>query len=118
METTIWILKGAIALLFAFIGLNKLFLPKAKLLDIGMKGLLELSQEQIKAAGFMEFLGAVGLILPSLLNIYPILSGIAALCLGVTMIVAGVINFRLKLPIVPNVLIFGICVFIAAWELM
>ena len=118
METTIWILKGAIALLFTFIGLSKLFLPKAKLLDMGMKGLLELSQEQIRVAGSLEFLGTLGLILPSLLNVYPVLSGIAALCLGMTMIVAGVINFRLKLSIVPNVLILGICVFIAVWELM
>ena len=118
METTIWVLKGAIALLFAFVGLNKLFLPKAKLLDMGMKGLLVLSPKQIKAAGSLEFLGAVGLILPTLLKVYPILSGIAALCLGVTMIAAGLINFRLKLSIVPNVLIFGICIFIAVWELI
>ena len=117
METTIWILKGVIALLFTFTGVNKIFLPKAKLLDKGMKGLIDLDEKQIKGAGLLEVIGAFGLILPTLLNIYPILSTISALCLGLTMIVAGWINYKLKLSILPNIVIFIICIFIAYWEL-
>ena len=117
METTIWILKGVIALLFIFTGVNKIFLPKAKLLDKGMKGLADLDVKQIKSAGLLEVLGAFGLILPALLNIYPILSSISALCLGLTMIVAGWINYKHKLSIIPNIVIFIICIFIAYWGL-
>jgi uncharacterized membrane protein YphA (DoxX/SURF4 family) len=115
MEITIWILKGVIALLFTYTGVNKIFLPKTKLLDKGMKGLSDLDEKQIKSAGLLEVLGAFGLILPTLLNIYPILSAISALSLGLTMIVAGWINYKYKLSIIPNIVIFIICIFIAFW---
>jgi uncharacterized membrane protein YphA (DoxX/SURF4 family) len=117
METTIWILKGVIALVFMFTGISKIFLPKDKLLEKGMKGLINLDEKQIKLAGLLEFLGAVGLILPTLLNTYPVLSAISALCLSLTMIVAGWINYKLKLSIIPNIVIFVICLLVASWEL-
>jgi uncharacterized membrane protein len=117
MTTTIWILKGVIALIFTFTGIYKIFLPKAKLLANGMKGLIDLDEKQIKVAGLLEVLGALGLLLPSLLNIFPVLSTISALCLSLTMIVAGKINIKLKLPIIPNIAIFAICILIAFLEL-
>lgn len=117
MEAIIWILKAVVSLIFLFVGINKLMLPKAKLLDKGMKGLLNLNEMQIKTAGVLESAGAIGLILPSALNFYPVLSAVSALCLGLSMIVAGVINFKLKLSIIPNLVILAICIFIAYWEL-
>ncbi|MEZ4773084.1 MAG: DoxX family protein [Bacteroidia bacterium] len=116
MITTIWILKGLIAALFAFVGANKMLIPKTSLLKKGMKGLVNLDEKQIKIAGILEVLGAIGLFLPSVLNYYPILSAVSALCLGLTMIVAGLINYKLKLSIIPNIVIFAICIFIAYWE--
>ena len=117
MEIAIWILKAVISLIFIFVGINKLILPKAKLLDKGMKGLINLDEKQIKTAGVLEVLGAIGVVLPSALNYYPVLSAISALCLGLTMIVAGLINFKLKLSIIPNIVILAICIFIAYWEM-
>jgi hypothetical protein len=117
MTTTIWILKGVMALIFTFTGICKIFLPKAKLLARGMKGLTDLDEKQIKVVGFLEVLGAFGLILPALLNIFPILSIISAICLSLTMIVAGWINYKLILPIIPNIVIFVTCILIAFLEL-
>ena len=117
MTTTFWILKVLIVALFAFVGTNKVFLPKTRLLDKGMKGLIDLDEKQIKVAGVLEVLGAIGLILPSALNCYPVLTAISALCLGLTMIVAGAINYKLKLSIIPNIVIFTICIFNAFWEM-
>lgn len=117
MTTILWILKGIIALIFTFTGTMKLVLPKEKLLAKGMEGLKDLSEKQIKAAGLLEVLGAMGLILPTLLNIMPALSAISALCLGLTMIVAGRINHKLNLSIVPNIVIFFICILIVILEL-
>lgn len=116
METTIWILKGLLAALFAFAGLSKLFLPKAKVIDIGMKSLINLGEQQIKGIGLLEVLGSAGLILPGLLNICPILSGIAALCLGFLMIAATRTHLQLKLPVIPNLIILAVCFFIAYRE--
>ena len=118
MVTIIWVLKGLIALLFSFTGISKMVFPKTKLLDKGMKGLVNLDEQQIKVTGFFELLGALGLILPTLLNMYPGLSATAALCLGLTMIVAGWIHIKLKLSIVPNIAVFVICILIAYGELM
>jgi len=117
METTIWILKAVIASVFTFTGVIKIFSSKAKLLEKGMKGLTDLDKKQIKVAGLLEVMGALGLVLPALLNIYPVLSAVSALCLGLTMIVAGWINYKLKLSIHPNIAIFSICIFIAYWQL-
>ncbi len=117
MTTTIWILKGVIAVIFTFTGISKIFLPKAKLLAKGMKGLIDLDEDQIKVAGLLEVLGVVGLILPALLNIGTYISAISASCLSLTMIAAGWINHKLKLPIIPNIVIFIICILIAYLEL-
>jgi uncharacterized membrane protein YphA (DoxX/SURF4 family) len=117
MTTIIWILKVVIVSMFTFTGFSKIFLPKAKLLDKGMKGLIDFNEDQIKVVGLLEVLGACGLLLPSLLNVYPILSTISALCLSLTMIVAGWINYKLKLALFPNIVIFIICIFISFWGL-
>ncbi len=117
MTAIIWILKGVITLVFTFTGINKIFLPKAKLLGKGMKGLIDLDEKQIKGAGLLEVIGVFGLIVPALLNIYPILSAISALCLGLTMIVAGWINYKHRFSIIPNIVIFVICILIAYWEM-
>jgi len=118
MTTTIWILKGLITLVFTLTGIAKIFFPKTELLDKGLKGLRDLDERQIKVAGLLEVLGALGLILPTLLNTYPVLSAICALCLSLTMIVAGWINYKLKLSVIPNILIFIVCILIAYWELI
>lgn len=118
METTVWILKSIIALIFILTGFAKIFFSKDKLLTKGMKGLTNIDEKQIKVAGILEVLGSVGLIMPTLLNIYPILSAVSAICLGLTMIVAGWINYNLKLSLVINVIIFIICLLIAYWELL
>jgi hypothetical protein len=117
MTTTIWILKMVLAVIFTFTGIYKIFFPKTKLLAKGMKGLIDLDEEQIKVVGFLEVLGVIGLILPTLLNIGPIISTISALCLSLTMIIAAWINHKLKLPIIPNIVIFIICILIAYLEL-
>lgn len=116
MEITIWILKTLLAILFIFVGINKLIYPKSKLLNKGMKGLINLNDTQIKLAAVLEIFGAIGLILPSALNYLSFLSALSALCLGLTMLVAGIIHYQLKLSIVPNIIIFSICLFIAYWE--
>ncbi|MBL7827426.1 MAG: DoxX family protein [Saprospiraceae bacterium] len=118
METTIWILKGLLATLFTLIGMSKIFLPKAKLLNNGMQSLVNLEPNQIKGIGILEVLGAMGLILPGLVNIYPLLSGIAALCLGLTMVVAARMHQQLKLPVAPNLVILAICLFVAYHEMI
>ena len=116
MTITIWIVKGLLAALFAFSGINKMLLPKTKLLDKGMKGLVNIEEKQIKGIGVLESLGAIGLILPGLLNIFPVISGIAALGLALTMIVAARIHYQLKLSVVANLVVLILCLIVSYWE--
>lgn len=118
MTTTIWIVKGLVAILFMFTGMSKLILPKTKLLAKGMKGLKDLDEQQIMVTGFLEVMGALGLILPTLFNIYPFLSVAAAFCLGLTMIVAGWIHYKQHLSVFPNIAVFALCMLIAFWEVI
>jgi len=117
MTTKIWILSGFIAVIFTFTGSCKIFFSKTKLLASGMKGLTDLDENQIKVVGLLEILGSLGLILPALLNESIIISAISALCLSLTMIVAGWINYKLKLSIIANAVIFILCILTAILEL-
>lgn len=116
MEIVIWILKVLTAAVFAVTGISKLIFPKEKLLEMGLNGLVDLRSVEIKIAAILELLGAIGLILPSLLNVYPFMSGISALCLGLTMIVAGWINKKQNHSVAVNIIILVICIFVAHWE--
>jgi DoxX-like family len=55
---------------------------------------LDFSASFVKALGVVEILGAVGLILPALLDIAPVLVPLAALGLGFIMIGAAIVEFR------------------------
>ena len=118
MVTTIWIVKGLLALLFVMVGAMKLTMPKTALLEKGMKGLAEISEQQIKGIGFLEILGGVGVILPGLLNFYPVLSGVAAIGLALTMVVAMLVHVKLKLPAAPNVILLALCLFVVYAEFL
>jgi DoxX-like family len=74
MNLTLWIIAGLLAAVFLVAGANKLFIPKAKLAKAPGGGwVLDFSAGFVKVLGAVEILGAVGLILPALLNIAPIL---------------------------------------------
>ncbi len=79
---TLWIIQALLALLFLFAGAVKLFLPPADLVKLAPM----FSATFLRFIGICEVLGAIGLILPMLLRIRPILTPLAAVCLGVIMI--------------------------------
>ena len=65
--------------------------------------------------GVSEIIGALGLILPHWINVYPILTPIAAFCLAFIMPFAAVIHYKRNeyRNVITNVIIFGVCLFIA-----
>lgn len=79
---TLWIIQGLLALVFLFSGGFKLVLPAADL----VKQAPMFSATFLRFIGVCEVLGAIGLILPMLLRIRPILTPLAAACLVVIMI--------------------------------
>ena len=86
---------GFMATVFLAAGASKLLIPQEKLAKAPGGGwVLDFSAGFVKALGAVEILGAVGLILPALLDIAPVLVPLAALGLGLIMIGAAIVEFR------------------------
>lgn len=98
MNIALWIVAGLLALTFLAAGAMKLSQPKEKLAASGMGWTEDFSAGAIKAIGTIEILGAIGLILPPLVNIAPWLAPLAASGLAVTMVGAAVTHLRRKEP--------------------
>jgi hypothetical protein len=77
----LWIVQGLLALLFLFAGGMKLVMPLGQMSGpVALPGLL------LRFIGVAEVLGAIGLILPGLLQIRPGLTPVAAAGLMIIMI--------------------------------
>ncbi|MFF4392861.1 MULTISPECIES: DoxX family protein [unclassified Streptomyces] len=96
MNTTLWIIAGALALMFLAAGLTKISQPREKLAASGMAWTADFSPGAVKTVGAVEVLGAVGLILPAALGIAPALAAWAAFGLVATMLGATVLHLRRK----------------------
>jgi uncharacterized membrane protein YphA (DoxX/SURF4 family) len=95
MNLTLWIIAGLMAAVFLLAGANKLLIPQEKLAKAPGGGWVEdFSAGFVKALGAVEILGAVGLILPALLDIAPILVPMAAVGLALIMVGAAIVTFR------------------------
>jgi uncharacterized membrane protein YphA (DoxX/SURF4 family) len=102
MLIALWILNAILALAFLAAGSMKLARPKEALVSSGMGYAEDFSGTQLKLIGLVEVLGAIGLILPLLLSILPILTPLAAVGLAITMLVATVVHIRRKEAPVPT----------------
>ena len=74
MNITLWIVTALLALLLLAAGTMKIVQPKAKLAAAGQGWAEDFSDGTVKGIGGLEVLAALGLVLPSLLNIATILA--------------------------------------------
>ena len=93
MNTAIWIVQILAALAFAVSGFSKATQPKEKLLT-NMKWVEDFSPNTIKGIGILEMLGAIGLIVPALTGILPILTPLAGVGLALVMLGAAYTHIR------------------------
>jgi len=90
MNVVLWIVQVLLAALFLFTGGMKLVLPLDKL-----TGPVAIPGGFLRFIGLVEVLGALGLILPSLLRIRPGLTPLAAAGLVIIMIGATIIGLSI-----------------------
>src|SRR5215813_9877823 len=95
MNVAVWIVQVLLALAFLAAGLVKLTQPKEKL-AAQMGWVNDFSPTIVKAIGLIEVLGAVGLVLPALTHILPILTPLAAGGLVLDMVGAAATHLRRK----------------------
>ncbi|MGJ6980700.1 DoxX family protein [Aestuariimicrobium soli] len=100
-----WIVAGIAAFAFLGAGFMKATTPKQKLAEKGMGWTENFSPLAVKLIGIAEILGAIGLIVPRLVNIAPVLGPIAAVALAVTMVGAIVVHARRKEAATPAIVL-------------
>lgn len=96
MLITLWIVNGLLALGIVAPGFMKLTRAKAALAESGMDWVEDFSAGMIKLIAALEVLGAIGLIVPLLLDIAPVLTPLAAVGIIIIMIGAVVLHVRRK----------------------
>ena len=107
------IINIVLALGFLASGLAKVSQPRAALAKRGMGWTDDFSVVNVKLIGTAEVVGAVGLVVPLLTGIAPVLSPIAAVCLAIIMVGAIVVHVRRSESFLPA-LVFGVVALVSA----
>jgi uncharacterized membrane protein len=97
MDRSLWIVTGLLAAVYLFSGIVKLVLSKEKLASVPAGGWVnDFGAGTVRANGILESLGALGLVLPALTGIAPVLVPLAAL--GLAVLMAGAVVTRRRRP--------------------
>jgi len=87
MNIAVWIIQCILALMFLMAGIMKSTQPKDKLVK-SLPWVNDFSLQTVRFIGVSELLGAIGILVPQLTGIVPILSPVAAIGLAVIMVLA------------------------------
>ena len=112
MNVVLWIIAIVLALAFLAAGLMKLSRSREQLAASGMGYVEDLSPGTVKAIGVAEVLAAVGLILPGITGIAPILVPLAAT--GLVLLMIGAIVTHLRRHEAPMVIVNVVLLLLAA----
>jgi len=114
MNVALWIVAGLLAVAYLAAGLITLTQPKDKL-GKNMAWTEDFSARSIKLIGLVEVIGAVGLILPGIAGIAPVLVPLAATGLALLQVGAAITHLRRgeTQMIVINVVFIALAVFVA-----
>lgn len=115
MHTALWITQGILAAMFAMAGIMKSTQPIDKLLKSGVTWADRFPLSTVRIIGSSELLGALGLILPWLLNIIPVLTPVAASALAFIQLLAIFHHAKHKesKAIVFNIVLLTLAAFVA-----
>ena len=118
MNLALWIAAGLLGAVLLVASISKLFVPKEKMagmLGAASRWVEDFSPGALKAIAALEFLGAVGLILPAVLGIAPVLVPLAAT--GTALLFAGAAIMRVRrgerATIVGDLIYLALAVFVA-----
>ena len=114
MNVALWIVQIVLAMMMLMAGAMKVMKSKEELHE-RMSWVEDFSENTLKTIGGLEVLGAIGLILPAVTGIAPVLVPLAAVGLAITMIGATVVHVRRsEMPNVAiTVMLLAMAVFVA-----
>lgn len=115
MNIALWIVAGVLAAASLAGGVQKLVQPREKLVASGLAWVEDFSPGIIKTIGGVEVLAAIGLVLPAVLDIAPVLVPLAAVGLALLMVGAMITHVRRDEAslIGVNLAVFAVAAFVA-----
>jgi hypothetical protein len=115
MNLALWIAAGFLAAVALAGGISKTFVPKEKLDAHPLSWTSGASAAFVKTLGVLELLAAVGLILPAVVDVVPVMVPVTAACWVVLMIGAVITHGRLGQPklVVVTSIYLAVAAFIA-----
>jgi uncharacterized membrane protein YphA (DoxX/SURF4 family) len=115
MNIALWIAQILLGLVFFISGIAKSTFSRQQFINTRQTGVVDLPIPLVRSIGIFEILGAVGLILPWLLGILPVLTPLSAMCLSIMMILAARKHAGLQEPgnVRNNIILLMICLFVA-----
>lgn len=93
MNVALWIVTGILAALFLSAGLMKTLRPRTQLAS-SLPWVEDYADGTVNFIGIVEVMGAIGVMLPWLTGIAPVLTPIAAVGLVIVQILAIVVHIR------------------------
>jgi hypothetical protein len=121
VNIALWIAQGLLALVYLVAGGLKVVRPRRQLVASGnFDWMKDSSDAGVNAVGLVEILGALGVILPRLTGVAPILTPIAAI--GLVVVQIGALRVHLvrneRRPLPANVLLLLLAAFVAVGRLL
>jgi hypothetical protein len=115
MEIAVWIVSAVLAAGFIGGGIARAVLPLDRLTAMGLGWVADLPRGLVRIISAFEILGGIGLILPALTGILPILTPLAACGLALIMLSGLVFHLRRRewknLPV--TIVLAGLAIFVA-----
>jgi hypothetical protein len=115
MNVVLWIVAIVLSVVFTSAGIMKITQPREKLSGMGLAWTQDFSPLTVKLIGTVNFLGGIGLVLPAVFGIAPVLVPLAASGIAVLMVLAAIVHARRKENqiIMGNVIIMLLALFVA-----
>lgn len=116
MNIVLWVIAGLLAAAFLAAGTLKLTRSKEQLAASGLAWTEDFAPRTIKLIGALEVAAALGLVLPAVLDVAPVLVPLAAVGLVALMVGAALTHLRRREPamIVVNLVLLALAA-VVAW---
>lgn len=112
MNIVLWVIAALLAVVFLAAGTSKLTKAPQDLVDSGMEWAGSWNPAAIKALGALQVLAAIGLIVPPLVGIAPILAAFAAT--GLALVMGGAVVIHVQRKEYPHIGINVVLLILAA----